>query len=101
VRFSPRLSPRLFDAVEGLAIKRIPIAEINRQVGAEAARLGLPKPSYERVRQLVHETRELQRGYISAVEILLDVATLRRSPKAYGRLATLPQRPRLRDQYSK
>jgi len=95
------MSPRLLDVVERLAAKNAPIAEINRLVGAEAERLDLPKPSYERVRQLVHEARELQRGYVSAGEILLDVATLRRSPKDYEKLATLPPRPRLRDEYGK
>jgi hypothetical protein len=101
VRFSPRISPRLLDAVEGLAVRRIPIAEINRLLGAEAARLGLPKPSYERVRQLVHEARDLQRNYTSAAQILLEIATLQRSPRSAEKLATLPPRPRLRDKYRK
>src|SRR6476619_7687100 len=33
------------------------IAEINRELGRHAAALGLVKPSYARVRQLVHELR--------------------------------------------
>jgi hypothetical protein len=66
-------------------------------VGAEAQRLGVTKPSYERVRQLVHEARDLRRGYVSALEILMEIATLQRAPRDYEKLATLPPRPRLRD----
>jgi hypothetical protein len=87
--------------VERLAGRNVPIAEINRLVGAEARRLGLPKPSYERVRQLVHEARALTKGHVSAGEILLGVATRRRPPKDWEKLATLQPRPRLRDQYPK
>jgi hypothetical protein len=101
MRFASRFPPRLLDFVEDAARQRCPIAEINRLVGVEAMRIGVTKPSYERVRQLVHEARELERDYVSAAEILLDVATLRRSPQAYTRLATLPPRRRLRNRNGK
>jgi hypothetical protein len=101
VQFAPRLSPRLLDFIETVSVRRVPIAEINRLVGAEAERLGLPRPSYQRVRVLVHEARELRRGYVSAAEILVDVATRARSPHAYAELATRVPRPRLRDLHSK
>jgi hypothetical protein len=38
----------------------------------------------------------LQSGYVSALELLIDVA-LTRSPHATRKLATLPPKPRLRD----
>lgn len=82
-------------------MERVPIAEINRRVGSAAERLGYARPSYERVRELVHVARELQRGYVSAAQILLDVATLRRSPRDCQKLATLPPQPRLRDRLVK
>jgi len=98
VRFASHFSPRLLDEVESLSGQSLPIAEINRRVGTTAQRLGVTKPSYERVRQLVHEARELRRGWTSAMEILLDVATRARSPRAYEELVTRPPLPRLRDQ---
>ena len=99
LRFATHFSPRLLDEVEALSARAIPIAEINRCVGAKAQRLGVTKPSYERVRELVHEARELRRGHISALEIFIEVATLQRSPRHYEKLLTLPPRPRLRDRY--
>jgi len=96
VRFTSHFSPRLLDEVEALSERSLPIAEINRRVGTKAQGLGVTKPSYERVRELVHEARELQRGYVSALELFIDVA-LTRSPCASRKLATLPPRPRLRD----
>jgi len=98
VRFASHFSLRLLDEVEVLSDQSLPIAEINRRVGAKAQKLGVTKPSYERVRQLVHEARELRRGYVSALEILVEVAPLQRSPRYAEKLATLPPRPRLRDQ---
>ena len=101
MQFAPRLSPRLLDFIETVSARRIPIAEINRLVGAEAERLGLPRPSYQRVRVLVHEARGLRRSHVSAAEILIDVATRTRSPYAYAELATRAPRLRLRDLHGK
>ena len=97
MRFASHFSVRLLDEVDDLSDLSVPIAEINRRVGDAAQRLGVTKPSYERVRQLVHEARDIRRGYVSALEILIDVATRTRSPRAYEKLATLPPKPRLRD----
>ncbi len=97
MRFASHFSVRLLDKVDVLSEQPVPIAEINRRVGLEAQRLGVTKPSYERVRQLVHEARELQHGYISALEMFTEIATLQRSTFDYAKLATLPPRPRLRD----
>ena len=101
MRFASHFSPRLLDEVEALSEQSLPIAEINRRVGAKAQKLGVTRPSYERVRQLVHEARELRRGWTPATEIFVDVATRTRSPRAYEELITRPPRPRLRDRYRK
>ena len=74
MQFAPRFPPKLLDVIERLAIQQAPIAEINRRVGAEAERLGLARPSYQRVRVLVHEARDLQRLHVLAYDPLLDVA---------------------------
>jgi len=99
VRFASHFSPRLLDEVDRLAAQRLPIAEINRRVGAKAQRLGVTKPSYERVRRLVHEARDLQSGYISALEIFFDFATHQQPVRAAENIAKLEPRPRLRDKY--
>jgi hypothetical protein len=57
------------------------IAEVRRRVGVEADRLGLPRPSYERVRELVHESRRL-RAQVTTGDVLLDVAFRVRPPDA-------------------
>jgi hypothetical protein len=99
VRFASHFSPGLLDEVDRLAEQRMPIAEINRRVGATARGLGTTKPSYERVRQLVHEARELQEGYVSALEIFFDFATHQQPIRAAERIAHFAPRPRLRDRY--
>jgi hypothetical protein len=80
---APRISPRLLDAIARFDDKAHPIAETSRRVGREAERLGLPRPSYERVRELVHLTRRFRqlRGP-STASVLLDIATRVRPPEA-------------------
>ena len=76
----------------------MPIAEMHRRVGALAWELGLVRPSYERIRVLVHELRvEAERP--SAADVLLDVAFRVRPPSALVEhsIGTLPSgrdRPR-------
>ena len=50
----------------------MPIAEVNRRVGAGAVRLGLPRPSYECVRAHFHSVRE-RRKLPGTAEVLTDV----------------------------
>jgi hypothetical protein len=71
VDLSPRLDARLVEAIRTLDDRRVSIAETRRRVGTLAASLGLPRPSYERVRQLVHEHRR-QRAR-SRLEPALDL----------------------------
>jgi molybdopterin biosynthesis enzyme len=81
--FAPRISHRLLDALVRLDDPTVPIAETYRRVAAEAVRSGLPRPSYQRIRVLVHESRRLRRrrGPTTAA-VLLDVALRVRAPDA-------------------
>jgi hypothetical protein len=79
--FAPRIGPELLTALVRLDDRRRPIAETSRRLGAEADRLGLPRPSYQRVRVLVHESRRLRRGP-STTAVLVDVMMRARPPEA-------------------
>jgi hypothetical protein len=81
LRFAPRISPRLLEAIVRFDDQAIPIAETCRKVGREADRLGLTRPSYQRVRVLVHESRRIRRGPTTA-NVLVDVAFRVRPPDA-------------------
>ena len=73
VTCAPRLSRKLIAAIGEIDNGTLPIAEVNRRVGARADRLGLPRPSYERVRQHVKTIRRLRR-LPSTASVLVDVA---------------------------
>jgi hypothetical protein len=77
-RFAPRISHRLVAAIDRLDDERLPIAEVARRVCREADRLGLTRPSYERIRELVHLSRALHGGP-SARRVLAEIA-LRERP---------------------
>jgi hypothetical protein len=78
---APRISPRLLEAIVRFDDRTVPIAETSRRVGREAERLGLPRPSYERVRELVHTMRRVNRGP-STASVLADIAFRVRPPEA-------------------
>jgi hypothetical protein len=78
---APRISPRLLEAIVRFDDRTVPIAETCRRVGREADRLGLTRPSYQRVRVLVHQSRMLRRGPTTA-SVLVDVAFRVRAPEA-------------------
>ena len=78
--FAPRLSPKLLEAIVRYDDRRVPIAETYRRVGREAERLGVARPSYQRVRVLVHATRRARRGPTTA-SLLVDAALNVRHPK--------------------
>jgi hypothetical protein len=80
--FAPRISPRLLVALDWIDDRTLPIAEVNRRLGAEATRLGLPRPSYQRVRELVHKLRWMKRQP-TTVGVLWDVAMRVRPPGAF------------------
>lgn len=79
---APRIHPRLLDVLEREACRRIPIAEVRRRVRARAVSLGLPSPSYEQVRRLVHAARE-RAEKPSTAEVLVDVALRARAPEEF------------------
>jgi hypothetical protein len=95
-QFAPRLSPRLIEAVVRLDDRGVSIAEVNRRVGQEAERLGLPRPSYQRVRELVHQSRRLQRVQPTTTSVLIDVALRVRPPDAFLKHISGIGVPRLR-----
>jgi hypothetical protein len=80
--FAPRISPRLRNEVERLAAKPHRSAEICREVGETAERLGLRRPSYEQVRAIVRETRRRPTA-ASTGDVLLDIAFRVRHPDAF------------------
>jgi len=75
------MSPRLLETLVKADSPSVPIAETCRRVGREADRIGLARPSYERVRLLVHESRRIRRGP-STASVLADVAFRVRPPEA-------------------
>jgi len=60
--FAPRIRPELLRTLARLDDPAVPIAEINRRLGREAERRGFRRPSYQRVRVLVHQLRALPRN---------------------------------------
>jgi proteasome lid subunit RPN8/RPN11 len=78
---SPRIRKELLEAIVRHDERTHPIAETCRRVGADAERLGLTRPSYQRVRELVHQSRRLRRGPTTA-SVLVDVAFRVRPPDA-------------------
>jgi hypothetical protein len=83
-----RLSAALVDARlrERLAVLddgTLPIAELNRRVGAAAEELGLMRPSYSWIRLLIHEQRERRRKVgPSTGRVLGEISTRARPPQA-------------------
>ena len=71
---APRLDPRLLRALVRLDDPRVPIAETWRRSREDAANLGLPRPSYECVRQLVHDARRQRTRRRAARDTLIGVA---------------------------
>ena len=78
---APRIRRELVEAVVRFDDRSRPIAETCRRVGAEADRLGFTRPSYQRIRELVHESRRIRRGP-STASVLVDVAFRLRPPEA-------------------
>jgi hypothetical protein len=76
-----KLSRRLLAELEQIDDGRLPIAEVNRRLGATADRLGLRRPSYERVRTVVHELRR-RRAEPTALNIFVVISTRARPPDA-------------------
>ncbi len=68
---APRLDPRLLATIDRLDDSSLPIAETYRRCRGVAAELGIPRPSYERVRLHVQEVRrERERARVARETIL-------------------------------
>jgi hypothetical protein len=80
VQIAPRLSPRLVAEIGKLDCESVPIAETWRRTRAVARRLGLPEPSYERVRTIVHMHRRFRRHRPSTASVVADVVLYTRPP---------------------
>jgi hypothetical protein len=97
VRFhAPSLSDDLLRVLDAADDGRVAVAEINRRVGAAAEQLGKVRPSYELVRQTVHD-RRLQQAESGLLQVALEVAFRVRPPEAIadylaGTLVDLPAR---------
>lgn len=74
MKFSPRIDTRLIRALPELDDPEKPIAETRRRLGDLASQLDLPRPSYERVRQLVNLQRSMSGLRPARVDALLDLA---------------------------
>jgi hypothetical protein len=93
VPLAPRISHRLLEAIVRLDDRSRPIAETCRRVGAEAERLGLFRPSYQRVRVLVHEARRVRRRPTAVDLMRILTSPLRTSEDLIERLEELGARP--------
>ncbi len=93
VTIAPRISYRLIEAIVRLDDRSRPIAETYRRVGAEAERLGLTRPSYQRIRELVHEARNT-RPRLTVSDLVRIVCTpLKGTDDGLARLAELGVQP--------
>jgi hypothetical protein len=68
-------------AIARIDDRRRPIAETYREVSAIAEKLGLPRPSYEQIRTVLHQLRARKRDPAIG-QILLDISFRRRPPEA-------------------
>ncbi len=75
------IDQRLISELERLDDRNVPIAEVCRQLGAAADRLGLPRPSYEVSRRRIHEIRRARTGPRTG-DVALEVAFRVRPPEA-------------------
>lgn len=62
--------------------RSVPIAETYRQSRKVAAALGVPRPSYECVRLLVHDARRQQDRRRLARDVLIDVVLYKKPLEA-------------------
>jgi hypothetical protein len=83
---APRLDRRLLLAIVRLDDASVPIAEIYRRSRKDAASLGLPRPSYECVRQLIHAARRERARRRANRETVIRVALYLDGPEALSKL---------------
>jgi hypothetical protein len=70
---APRYDARIVAAVRALDDRAEPMAETSRRVGAVAAELGLPKPSYVHLRRYIRAHRAAQDEVRERPQEVLDI----------------------------
>jgi hypothetical protein len=83
---APRLDRRLLETIVRLDDPRASIAEVYRRSREPAARLDVPRPSYECCRQLIHDARRERDRRRANRETLIRVALYLDGPEALNRL---------------
>jgi hypothetical protein len=80
-RSAAKLDSRLLAALVRIDKEDRPIAESHRRLGLVADEIGVPRPSYERVRCVIreHRRRPIRPGI---GEVLLDIALQNRPPES-------------------
>jgi hypothetical protein len=82
-RSAAHIPERLYRRLDKLDDRTVPIAETYRRLAAQAEEWGLARPSYERIRTLVHQSRRWKRARGSSTStVLLDVTFRVRPPTA-------------------
>lgn len=78
-RSAPRIAWPLVEAIPELDEPGLSIADLWRRLGALAVRLGLPRPSYEQTRVLVHRSRRIH-AIPGVGDLVVDVMFKTRGP---------------------
>jgi hypothetical protein len=90
---APRVDPRLVAALSRLDNGHASVADLHRTLGTVAENLGLPQPSYQRVRLIVRDIRR-GRAEPGVGDVLLDIALRNKPPEAIiTYLSDHPRRP--------
>ena len=80
--FAPRISMRLIDEIDRLALGHDRAADICRVIGERAEEQGFRRPSYEQVRLYVRRAQRRPRR-VSTAKVLVDVALRLEHPDAF------------------
>lgn len=83
---APRLDRRLLETIVRLDDTTVPMAEVYRRTREHAAKLDLPRPSYECCRLLLHDARRERARKRANRETLIRVALYLDGPQAWNRL---------------
>jgi hypothetical protein len=83
---APRLDHRLLTLIARTDDRVLPIAETHRRVREICAELGIPRPSYERVRQHVHDVRRRNELLRKKQETMLAIALYTKPLQTYYEL---------------
>ena len=90
---APRLDPDLLRALIRLDDPSLPIAETHRRSREHAAKLGIPRPSYECVRLLVHDARRERARRRATRDTLIRVALYQLPVDAVYRIDEMSRNP--------